>query len=304
MQGSFRRQNVLRGLCSVRLGGNGRRSPLDAPDLFFENGHLRTKRTELFFLDADGCQLFGFFIERGDVFFAFARLLQPGGTRLLTLLEQREARFYCGNAFFADLGVGFKARKRKLSLSFGGGIARIRAFDEPVAVCFKIEEAGNEFEPIRTGRTDELRKLSLRERDTFFEITLFQPDDAFQERIAFPDAVSCGKEHVVLSFVNFDALRRVFAPEFAFDPKDTAAAFKRDLEFKMDISPVKRKIDHVADAAGAGTRDAAVERKADTVQNGALPRSRIAENAEDPVFEKFGKVDMSGLGKGIDAAKF
>ena len=77
MQGSFRRYNVLKRAFSVRLGGNGRRSPLDAPDLFFENGHLRTKRSELFFLDADGSQLFGFFIKRGDVFFAFARLLPP-----------------------------------------------------------------------------------------------------------------------------------------------------------------------------------------------------------------------------------
>ena len=110
-----------------------------------------------------------------------------------------------------------------------------------------------------------MRKFPLRERDAFFEIALFEPDDALQKRVALPHPVRNDDKFLAFLFINLDGLGGVLAFEFALDAEDTTPAFEGDLERKMDIRLFEGEVDDIADAARTRTGNVAVEGKADAV---------------------------------------
>ena len=213
------------------------------------------------------------------------------------LLAQRVAESF-GNAV-----VLFEPRFQHVALLAERGELRVDALDQALAVFFQIKEPRNEFQPFRPRRFDKLCEFPLRQRDTFFKIALFQPHDPQQQRVALAHAFGKRREHFTFSFVNARRLHGVFALDLALRAEGTAQALVIDLELEMNVSFFKTVIDDLGKAA-LRARDVAVERERNTVEHGALARSRIAENPEDTVFGERGKIDARVFGKGIYPAKF
>ena len=288
----------------VRMRRHGGRSPFEAADLPLEGSHFSADAIEAGSPFPKGSLLLCTLIEAGNTLFPFLRGGEGSRTALFLPFEGLEPLSERGIVFFAHLGKGFEARCSKFLFVFCRRTRRVRALDQVFAVLFQIEEPRDELEPFCPRRTHELRKFPLRQGDTLFKIFLFEADDALQKRIALGNPFRADEEPLLHALVDLDGLGSILTLEFALDAKDAAAPFKRDLKFKADIGFVAGKIDAVPDRRGTGTGDLSVQRKADAVQNGALARAGISEDAEDPVLEEPGKVDDGGFGKGIDPAKF
>ena len=284
-----------------RYGG---RSPFEAADLPFKRGHFSAETIEPRSPFPKGSLLLCTLIEAGNTLFPFLCGGKSSRTALFLPFEGLEPLSERGIVFFAHLGKGFEARYRKFLFVFCRRTRRVRALDQVFAVLFQIEEPRDELEPFCPRRTHELGKFSLRQGDALFEIFLFEADDALQERIALGNPFRTDKKPLLRPLVDLDGLGGILALEFALDAKDTAASLKRDLKFKVDIGFVAGKIDAVPDRRGTGTGDLTVQCKADAVENGALSRAGISEDAEDPVLEEPEKIDDGGFGKGIDPAEF
>ena len=248
----------------------------------------------------------------------FAPLFPSDGERFLLFPQRggarRERRFLrrkafgllplCADALFRDARIPLK-----FCVGHGEAFFRLvplcaRLFHEPLPVRLEIEETGYEFQAFAARRAHELRELPLRERDTFFKVLLFQSDDAREQRVRIAHAVrKHGISALVRALVHLDVLRGVLAPELPLDAIGAPPALIYDLKGKVDVRLILRIMDEIRHAR-TGTRDVAVQRKPDAVQNGALPRTRIPEDAEDPEFGQFGKIYFGGFRKGIDPAKF
>ena len=283
---------------------HGGRSPFEAANLPFKRGHFSAETIEPRSPFPKRSLFLCAFIEAGDILFPFLCGGKGSRTALFLPFEGLEPLFECGIVVFAHLGKGFEARCSKFLFVFCRRTRRVRALDQVFAVLFQIEEPRDELEPLCPCGTHELRKFPLWQGDALFKIFLFEADDALQERIALGNPFRADEKPLLHTLVDLDGLGSILAFEFALDAKDTAGPLKRDLKFKVDIGFFAGKIDAVSDRRGTRTGDLSVQRKADAVQNGALARAGISEDAEDPVLEEPEKVNNGGFGKGIDPAKF
>ena len=258
MQSFLGKGKLIESTQAVAFRRDGDRRLFDAADLSFERSHPRAKFLEPLRPFGKRSALDRLLIEGGNAFFPSDGGIEGGGCRLFLRFENFEACSRRRVVFFGHFLIGFETRLSELAFPLRRGIAG-------VAVFFEVEQAGDEFQPIRPRGADELCKLPLREGDAFFEIALFEPDDAFQERVALPHPVRNDDKFLVLFLIYFDGLSGVLAFELALDAEDAALSLKRDLKRKMHIRLFEGEVDDVADAARTRTGDIAVKGKADAV---------------------------------------
>ena len=261
----LRTGEIVLGAHTVALCRDGGRSLFDAAEFGLERRHLRAQRGKLLRAFRERGALLRLFIEREDTFFPFAGGLERGRGCLFLCFEDFEPCLCRRVVFFGHFRIRFEACLSELAFSFRRRITGVGALDEPVAVFFEVEQAGDELQSVCPRGADELRKFPLRERDAFFEIALFEPDDALQKRVALPHPVRNDDKFLAFLFIYLDGLGGVLAFEFALDAEDTTPAFEGDLERKMHIRLFEGEVDDIADAARTRTGNVAVEGKADAV---------------------------------------
>ena len=261
----LRKGKLIESTQAVALRRDGDRRLFDAADLPFERSHPRAKFLEPLRPFGKRSAFVRLLIEGGNAFFPSDGGIEGGECRLFLRFENFEACSRRRVVLFGHFLIGFETRLSELAFPLRRGITGVRALDEPVAVFFEVEQAGDELQSICPRGADELRKFPLREGDAFFEIALFEPDDALQKRVALPHPIGNDDKFLVLFLIYFDGLSGVLAFELALDAEDAALSLKRDLERKMHICLFEGEVDDVADAARTRTGDIAVKGKADAV---------------------------------------